>query len=291
MIEVVINGLVMGSVYSLTAVGLTLIFGTMKVINFAHGSFIMMGAYAGYWLFVLTGIDPYISLVVIAPLFFLLGYFVNSILINPIFKRETGVREPIEVLVLTGGLWIFLDNSALMWFGPNFRTAQTFYTGKMFNIGNVLISMPKLYAFVIAMITSLSLYLFLKKTRMGRAIRATGQDRDMASLMSINVYQIYNITFGVGIAMTAIAGACLVPFYPIYPNVGFVFDIRAFVIVVLGGLGSVPGALLGGLIVGLIDSIGAQFITSTWTSDLVFIMFLVVLYIRPQGMFGFEKEW
>ena len=289
--ESIFNGLLMGGVYGFMALGLTLIFGIVKVINFAHGSFIMVGMFTGYWFWVLTHIDPYLSLLIIVPLLFLLGYQVQNVLIKPVLKSEAEVREPIGILVLTAGLWLFLDNLALLLFGPNFRTAETPYTGQMFKAGDVLISAPKLYAFLISLATTGILYILLKKTLLGKAIRATGQNRQVASLMGVDIYKIYNISFGLGVALTGVTGALLVPFYPVYPNVGFVFDIRAFMIVVLGGLGSIPGALLGGLIVGLIESVGAQFMATSWTAGLIFVIFLLVLYLRPEGMFGFKEEW
>ncbi|RLE14286.1 branched-chain amino acid ABC transporter permease [Candidatus Aerophobetes bacterium] len=290
-IQALINGVLMGGVYGLTALGLTLIFGVMKVINWAHGSFIMVGMFAGYWLWTLTGIDPYLGLIIIVPALFLLGYFVQDALIKPVFRSEVGVREPIGVLILTAGLWLFIDNFALLLFGPFYRTARTPYSGLTYDVGGLLISAPRLYAFIITIVAAYVLSTFLKKTRLGIAIRATGQDRDTASLMGIDVYRIYNIAFGIGIAITGLVGSLLVPFYYIHPQAGFVFDIRAFIIVVLGGLGSVPGALLGGLLIGLIESVGAQFIPATLTQGIIFAVFLGVLYLRPQGLFGFEKEW
>jgi len=289
--QAVISGLLMGAVYGLTALGLTLIFGIMKVINWAHGSFIMIGMFAGYWLWALTGIDPYLGLIIVVPFCFVLGYFVQDILIKPVFKSEVGVREPIGVLMLTAGLWIFLDNFALLLFGAFYRTARTSYTGLTYRIGEILVSAPRLYAFLITIGSAYILYVFLKKTKLGRAIRATGQDRDTASLMGIDIYHIYNISFGIAIAITGMVGALLVPFYYVHPSAGFVFDIRAFIIVVLGGLGSIPGAILGGLLIGLIESVGAQYMTATWTQGIIFGVFLAVLYIRPSGMFGFKQEW
>lgn len=291
LIESIINGILMGGLYGFMAVGLTLIFGIVKVINFAHGSFIMVGMFIGYWLCVLLGMDPYLSLLIIVPLLFVVGYFVQGVLIKPVLIAEAGEREPIGILVLTAGLWLFLDNLALVLFGPNFRTVTTRYTGVTFELGNVLISTPRLYAFLISLVTMAALFLFLKKTRIGKAIRATGQDRSIAGLMGVDIYRIYNIAFGLGIALTGVTGALLTPFYPVYPTVGFVFDIRAFMIVVLGGLGSIQGALLAGLIIGLIESVGAQFMETSWTAGLIFLIFLLVLYFKPEGMFGFKGEW
>jgi branched-chain amino acid transport system permease protein len=287
----IINGVLMGGVYGLTAMGLTLIFGVMKVINFAHGSFLMAAMFVTYYLFQLTGIDPYLGLVITLPLLFAFGYFTQQVLIRPVFKIERDVREPISVLMLTAGLWIFMDAFALALFGAFYKTIRTPYKGSVLHLGDVIISLPRLYAFVTTVILAILFYFFLKKTRLGKAIRATGQDRDAARLMGINIDRIYNVAFGIGIAIVGVAGAVLMPFYYVHPVVGVVFDIRAFIIVVLGGLGSIPGALLGGVIIGVVESLGAQFMTATWTEGIIYAIFICVLFLKPEGLFGFKAEW
>jgi branched-chain amino acid transport system permease protein len=281
----------MGSVYGLTAVGLTLIFGVMKVINFAHGSFLMASMFASYWFFALTGMDPYLGLILVVPFCFGFGYLSHAFLIQPIFKMEKGVREPMGVLLVTTGLMMVLDNLALLFFGADYKSAQTSYWGTSYQMGDIMVSGPRLFAFFGMLIGSGALFLYLKKTTMGRAIRATGQDRDAAGLMGINIYQIYNIAFALGIAITGLAGGLLVPFFYVHPSVGFFFTIRAFVVVILGGLGSIPGALLGGLLVGLIESVGAQFIQATWTAAFIYIIFILVLFFKPEGILGLKGEW
>jgi branched-chain amino acid transport system permease protein len=289
--QATINGILMGSVYGLIAVGLTLVFGVMKVINFAHGSFLMVGMFACYWLVTLTGVDPYLSLVAVIPFCFGFGYLVQDKLITPVFKMEKGVREPFGVLLLTSGLWLVLDNLALLLFGANYRTVKTPYSGLSYTLGTILINRPRLYAFIGMIIGAIVLYLFLKRTATGKAIRATGQDRDVAGLMGVNVYRVYNIAFGLGTAITGAMGCLLTPFFYVHPSVGFSFGIKAFVIVVLGGIGSIPGALMGGIIVGIIESVVAQFLTATWTAAIIYIIFLSVLFLKPEGIFGLKGEW
>jgi len=289
-LDALLNGILMGGIYGLTALGLTLIFGVMKVINFAHGTHLMMMMYLSYWIIKLTGIDPYLSLLIVIPIAYLMGYLTQYLLVNPILKKEEDVREPVGVLLLTAGLWIFFNNFFLMLFGANFRSADTVYSGTTFRMSNILICKPLFYAFIISVISTYILYRFLKQTRLGRAIRATGQDREAAKLMGIDVYKIYMIAFGIGIAAVGIAGTVLIPIFYVHPFAGDVFDIRAFVVVVLGGLGSVPGALLGGIIVGMIESLVGQYLTMTWAAAFIYIIFLAVLFIRPSGIFGFEKE-
>jgi len=291
LLSAVINGILMGSVYGVTAVGLTLIFGVMKVINFAHGSFLMVSMFASYFLFSLTGVNPYLGLIVVVPFCFAFGYFSQAFLIKPIFKMEKGVREPISVLLITTGFMMILDNLALLFFGADIKSVHTRYWGASYELGPVLVSVPRLYAFFGALIGSGAFFIFLRKTRVGRAIRATGQDRNAAGLMGINVYQIYNIAFALGIAMTGLAGGLLVPFFYIHPSVGFSFTMRAFIIVILGGLGSIPGAILGGILVALIESVGAQFIQVTWTATISYIIFIIVLFFKPEGILGFKGEW
>lgn len=292
-LEAIITGITMGSIYGLTALGLTLIFGVMKVINFAHGSFLMVAMFVTYWLLTLTGIDPYVGLFVVVPVLFFLGFITQRFLIQPVFKAEKDVREPISVILLTSGLWIFLDAMALLIFGAFYRTVNTPYSGKtfMFADGDLIINRARLYGLIITLITSLVLWLFLQRTRTGRAIRAVGQDREAAQLMGIDSDFIYDFAFGIGIALLGIAGVVLMPFYYVHPTVGVVFDIRAFIIVVLGGLGSIPGALIGGIIIGVVESVGAQFMTATWTEGLIYLIFLLVLFFKPSGMFGNVQDW
>jgi len=291
-LEDAINGILMGSIYGLTALGLTIIFGVLKVINFAHGSLLMVGMYVAYWTVTLTGIHPYLALVIVIPAMYLFGYYLQDIVIKPIFKAEKDVREPITVIIVTTGVWYILDNMTLLFFGPQYRSIDDNpLRGKMVEIGEIMISLPKLWGFATAIITAWAIYYFFQSTRMGRAIRATSLDRDAASLSGINQYKIYNIAFGIGTAVAGIAGVTLVPFYNTFPTVGVLFDIKGFIIVVLGGLGSIPGAIIGGMIIGLIESVGPQFMAATWTEAIVYGLFLVVLFVKPSGLFGVKYDW
>ena len=291
-LEDAINGVLMGSIYGLTALGLTLIFGVLKVINFAHGSLLMVGMYAAYWSIILTGMHPYVALIIVAPVMYLFGYYLQDIVIKPIFKAQKDVREPITVIIVTTGVWYILDNLTLLIFGPAYRNIlDNPLKGKMLEIGEMFISVPKLWGFVTAVITAFLIYWFLQKTRMGRAIRATSLDREAASLMGINQFKVYNVAFGIGTATAGIAAVTLVPFNNIFPSVGVLFDIKGFIIVVLGGLGSIGGAILGGIIIGLIESIAPQFMTATWTEAIVYGLFLVVLFVKPSGLFGVKYDW
>jgi branched-chain amino acid transport system permease protein len=292
LLEDTINGILMGSIYGLTALGLTVIFGVLKVINFAHGSLLMVSMYVAYWAVVLTGLHPYLTLVLVVPVMYVFGYYLQDIVIKPIFKAEKDVREPITVIIVTTGVWYILDNLTLLIFGPQYRSIQNNpLQGRMLEVGDMLISVPKLWGFAAAMLTAAAIYVFFQKTRMGRAIRATSLDRDAASLMGINQYKVYNVAFGIGTATAGIAAVTLVPFYNVFPTVGVLFDIKGFIIVVLGGLGSIGGAILGGIIVGLIESVGPEFMTATWTEAIVYGLFLLVLFVKPSGLFGVKYDW
>ena len=287
-----INGILMGSIYGLTALGLTIIFGVLKVINFAHGSLLMVGMYMAYWTVTLSGVHPYLSLIVVIPAMYFFGYYLQDIVIKPIFKVEKDVREPVTVIIVTTGVWYILDNITLLIFGPQYRAIENnSLQGKMVELGPMLISVPKLWGFVTAIVTAFSVYYFFQKTRMGRAIRATSLDRDAASLCGIDQYKIYNTAFGIGTAVAGIAAVTLIPFYNTFPTVGVLFDIKGFIIVVLGGLGSIGGAIVGGIIIGLIESVGPQFMTATWTEAIVYGLFLLVLFVKPSGLFGVKYDW
>jgi branched-chain amino acid transport system permease protein len=286
-----INGVMMGSMYGLTALGLTLIFGVMKVVNFAHGSLLMVGMFSAYWLIRLTGMHPLLALCIVPPVLFFFGYYMQNFIIKPVFKAEREVREPLTVIIVTTGVWYVLDNLALMLFGAEYRTVKTAISGTSFSMGEIIVSWPKLMGFLVTMASAGGLYLFLLKTRMGKAIRATSLDREAANLMGIDQYKVYNVAFGIGTALAGVAGCVLIPFYYVYPSVGVVFDIRAFIIVVLGGLGSIGGAVVGGLVVGLIESVFAQFMTSTWTEAIIYAIFLVILFVKPSGLFGHKQDW
>ncbi|MFP5213045.1 MAG: branched-chain amino acid ABC transporter permease [Acidobacteriota bacterium] len=291
-LEDAINGILMGSIYGLTALGLSIIFGVLKVINFAHGSLLMVGMYTAFWAVTLTGLHPYVALIIVVPVMYLFGYYMQDFIIKPIFKAEKDVREPITVIIVTTGVWYILDNLSLLIFGPQFRTLPANpLKGKMLEMAGMMISVPKLWGFAAAMVTAVAVYWFFQRTRIGRAIRSTSLDREAASLMGINQYKVYNIAFGIGTATAGIAGVALVPFNNVYPTVGVLFDIKCYIIVVLGGLGSIAGAMLGGIIVGLIESVGPQYMTATWTEAIVYGLFLLVLFAKPSGLFGLKYDW
>jgi branched-chain amino acid transport system permease protein len=280
-LQAVVSGLLLGGVYGLVASGLTLIFGVLRIINFAHGAVMMLAMYASYWLWVGAGLDPYASVLVTAPAFFALGIGVERLVIEP--NRDAAEHNQ---LLLTLGLALFLENLALVLWQGDFRTLRVPYANASFVIGGALVEVSRLVAAGGAVAIALALLVFLRRTDVGKAIRALSEEREGAMLVGIDVTRIRAVAFGIGCACAAVAGALITPFFYIAPDVGESFNIMAFVVVVLGGMGNFLGALLGGLIVGLAESLGAAFLPGSLKQFVVFVIFVLVLLFRPQGLFG-----
>jgi branched-chain amino acid transport system permease protein len=280
-LQALVSGFLIGGVYSLIAVGLTLIFGVLNIINFAHGSLLMLGMYLSYWLLTIYGIDPYLSILFTIPILFVIGLFIQKIVINPV------IRSPhLNQLLLTLGLLLFIENLALFLWGPDYRMVQVSYSAATYYVGSLMISIPRLIACLIAFILTGVLFIFLKKTDTGKAIRAASQDREGALVVGINFSRIYVIAFGIGAACAGAAGSIIVPFFYVSPHVGWVFVLSAFIIVVLGGMGSFIGALLGGIIIGMFETLAALYISSSLKQVVSLGIFILILLIKPSGLFG-----
>lgn len=275
----------MGGVYGLVAIGLTLIFGVMKIINFAHGSLMMLGMFTTYWLYVLAGLDPYLSLLLSIPCLFVVGLLIERFLIAQVLDAPAHNQ-----LLLTLGISLFIENFALFLWTPNFRTLEVTYLRKAAMVGSVMISLPKLVAFIFAIILTILLYCFLKGTDMGKAIRAASEEREGALTVGINLRRIYYVAFGIGAACVGAAGTLTAPFFYVNPHVGGIFVITAFVVVVLGGMGNFIGALVGGLIIGLAESVGAAFVPGQLKQFIIYFIFILVLLFKPEGLFGRTSE-
>jgi branched-chain amino acid transport system permease protein len=280
-VQLIINGLLLGGMYALISIGLTLIFGVLEIINFAHGEFLMLAMYASFWLFQLYGVDPYLSLTVILPLFFLIGLIVQRVTIQPILSAP-----PLNQIFMTVGLSMVLQNVALFVWKADYRTVKTTYSALTLKTAGLLISFPRLVAFFLAMGLIAALLTFLKKTYTGKAIRALAQERKAAMLMGINVYRTYQIAFGIGIACVGAAGAMLVPVYFVFPAVGALFVLIAFVVVILGGYNSLIGSLIGGLIIGVVEAFSGFFISPHLKEAIYFVIFILILLFKPIGLFG-----
>jgi branched-chain amino acid transport system permease protein len=285
LLQSVVSGILMGGVYSLIAIGLTLIFGVMKIINFAHGSLMMLGMFTTYWLFVLLGIDPYLSLLFSIPILFIIGIVIERFLIAKVLDAPEHNQ-----LLLTLGISLFIENFALFLWTPNFRTINVQYIKKAATVGTVMISFPKVIAFLFAIILTALLYYFLKSTDLGKAIRAASEEKEGALTVGINMRRIYYVAFGVGAACVGAAGTLTAPFFYVNPHVGGIFVITAFVVVVLGGMGNFIGAFVGGIIVGLAESVGAAFVPGQLKQLIIYFIFILVLLFKPQGLFGRRVE-
>lgn len=283
------HGILLGGAYGAIALGLSVIFGVTRIVNFAHGSLLMVSVFAYYGLYELWGIDPYMGIVIVAPIMFMVGYVILTVLIKPLIIRErASVVEPTSVMLITIGLWYALDNLFMMIFGSNYRTLDTKASQTNIVLGDAtfVTQLSRVIAFVASFVLAGLLWFITNKTELGKRIRAVSQNRDAAALCGVDVYKTYGIAFGLGAAAVSIAAACLSQFYFVQPQIGSTFGTKSFLIVVLGGLGSIPGALLGGFIFGLIESVGAQFITTTSASMLSFLLFIIVLVVRPKGLMG-----
>ncbi|MBI4627203.1 MAG: branched-chain amino acid ABC transporter permease [Candidatus Rokubacteria bacterium] len=281
LLQALFTGLLNGGIYSLVAVGLTLIFGVMRIINFAHGSLMMVGMYVSYWLFVLWGVDPYLSLIASASALFVVGLAIQAILISPVLEAPEH-----DQLLLTLGISLVVENLALFLWTADPRTLTVPYLAVAPMVGGIMVSSPRVIAFVVSLGLTALLYVFLKRSDLGKAIRAVAQDREGALTVGIDIRRIYSLAFGIGCACVGAAGSLVVPFYAVEPYVGGVFVITAFVVVVLGGMGNVTGALLAALIVGTAESVAAVFIPAAMKQIVMYTIFVVVLLVRPQGLFG-----
>lgn len=288
-LQALLSGIASGAVYGLIALGLSLQFGVMKIINFAHGSFLMMAMYVSYALATHAGLHPLVTAPLTAAVLFVVGFACQRWLIDGIYRKEIS-REPIGVLIFTTGLWIFMDYGFLALVGPDSRSVDSPWANEVLVMGDLIFTYPQLAGLLFAMLITACLVMFLRYTRTGRAIRATGQDREAAGVLGIDSARIYQLSFAIGLGILGVAGALLLPLYPVNPFVGDIFGMRAFVIVVLGGIGSVAGAFWGGIIVGVLESVGSQLIPVTYAEALIFLLFLGVMYFRPRGLFGVENE-
>lgn len=281
LLQSIVNGILMGGVYSLVAVGLTLIFGVMKIINFAHGSLMMLGMFATYWLYILLGVDPFLSIFFSIPTLFVVGLLIQRFLITQVMDAPE-----YNQLLLTLGISLFIENLALFLWTPNFRTLDIPYLRETTMVAGVMIALPKVIAFLFVIVLTAFLYYFLKSTDLGKAIRAAAEEKEGSLTVGINLRRIYYVAFGIGAACVGAAGSITATFFYVNPHVGGVFVIPAFVIVVLGGMGNFIGALVGGLLIGLAESVAAAFLPGQVKQFVIYFIFILVLLFKPEGLFG-----
>ena len=277
----VLNGLTTGGLYALVALGLTLIYGVLHIINFAHGALLMLGLYAVYFLNAQFGIDPYVSLLIVPPAMFALGYGLQ----RGIIGRASHGRDE-NILLVTLGLSIIIENLSLFFFRSDTRTVDTPYSFDVVEIFGAFLPYPKVVAFIGALVTAALLWLLMSRTDLGRAIRALAKERKGAQLVGINADHVFAMSFGLGVACLGVAACLLLPSYYVNPQVGGGFVLIAFTIVVLGGMGSFVGALIGGLIIGVVEALGGLFLGESLGQIGIFLIFILVLIFRPTGLFG-----
>jgi branched-chain amino acid transport system permease protein len=276
-----INGVLLGGMYTLVACGLTLIYGVLHIINFAHGSMLMLAMFGVFYLLTKLGIDPYLSIFIMVPTMYLLGYALYRGLIG---RLAQGRDE--NILLITLGLSILIENLALMFFKGDSRTISVSYSDRMVEIGPTLVPLPKLISFVVALVLCAALGLLIQRTDIGRSIRAVAKERIGARLVGIDVDRIFAISFGIGLATLGAAACLLMPIFYVSPTIGHVFVLVAFTVVVLGGMGSFMGAAVGGLIVGLTESFGGLYLGESLGQIGISLIFILILLLRPSGLFG-----
>jgi len=277
----VLNGLLAGGIYVLVAVGLTLIYGVLHIINFAHGSLLMLAMYAVFWLWRLVGVDPYVALPAVTAGAFVFGFVLYRLVIG----RFSHGRDE-NILLITLGLSIVIDNVALLFFGGDTQTIDVPYAGSFVELGAAFLPLPKIISFGASLLICAILGLYMARSDTGKAIRAVAKERQGARLVGIDVENIFAISYGIGIACLGAAACLLMPSYYVTPTSGPAFVLVAFTIVVLGGMGSFAGALVGGLLIGVVESVGSLWLGESLGQIGIFLIFIAVLLFRPQGLFG-----
>jgi branched-chain amino acid transport system permease protein len=276
--QLVVATVLLGGIYALISVGLTLIFGIMRVVNFAHGEFLMLGMYLAFWAFVLFTADPYFVVLVAIPLFFVVGLVVYALVMRGVIHASHNVQ-----IFTTVGLSTVLQNVALVAWSGDFRFVRPWHLSTVLRAGSTTFNLTQVVASVIAVTLTLALVAFMKWTHAGRVMRATAQDRDAATLMGIDTDRVYRLTFAIGIAAVGTAGVLVAP---LYSTAGLQFVLLSYVVVVLGGLGDMLGAMLGSLIVAGVEVAGSYLFGAAWKEIFYFILFILVLVFRPAGLFG-----
>ena len=279
--QLIASTILLGGVYALIAVGLTLIFGVMRVVNFAHGEFLMLAMYLAFWAFSLLHFDPYLTLVLSLPLLLAAGFLSYRVVMRPVITASHNVQ-----IFTTVGLSIALQNVALVLWAADARFVRTDYYAIVLRFAGAAFNYAQVIAFAIAVLFTAALFAFMRWSYAGKVMRATAQDRQAAALMGIDTDRVYALTWAVGIACVGVAGVLLAPIYPVYPTAGLQFVLIAYVAVVLGGLGDMAGALIASLVVAAVEVVGSYVVGTAWKEVLYLLLFIGILIVRPAGLFG-----
>ena len=280
LIQILINGILFGAMYGIAAIGLSLIFGTMQIIFIAQGAMIVLAAYGTFWLFHFFSMDPYLSIIVIFPVSVIFGLGLYQVL----FRRVARAGK-FPSLLIAFGLMVLLENLMSVLFTPNPRSVRASYTAYGISALGLKISFTRLMAFIMAILATTGVSLFLKKTLIGKAVRAASENLESATLVGITPHRVNSVTFGIGIGLAGLAGIATATTYSFDPYFGFVFSLKAMIALALGGMGSVVGALMGGVLLGVLESYGAFFLTGGWADVISYAAFMLVLMFRPEGLF------
>ena len=281
MAQLLVSGVMLGGIYAVMSIGLTLIFGVLRIVNFAHGEFLMLAMYVAWAVVSLTGVNSYVAMIIVIPVLFGFGLLIYLLIVRP------AVDKPHLIVVFaTMGLSIAMQNLALVLMSADLRDVPPLFGGTPINLGSLYLKFELVLGFVISLVVTLALMLFIKRSYLGKAIRATVQDRDAAMLMGINVPRLFLITFAGGSALVGLAGCIMLPLYSTFPSVGLNFVLIAYVVVVLGGMGSMEGAFLGGICIGLVQSLSGYYIAPAYGQLFYFLVFLLVMIFRPNGLLG-----
>ncbi|WP_398466021.1 branched-chain amino acid ABC transporter permease [Tardiphaga sp.] len=283
-IQAILDGLLVGGVYAVISIGLTLVYGVMGIVNFAQAEFLMIGMFVSWFAWAYLGLDPVLAAPLSFVVAFVLGWLVQGQLISRVLKAPS-----VAQIFLTVGLLIVLENGALLAFGSQFRSVTTSYQTLSLSLGSLFISVPYLIAFSMSLACGLALWWFMRTSWFGRAMRATAQNPMAAQLMGIDTALMYKMAFALGVGLTAFGGAVILPYVTVFPQVGGQFVVLMFTVVVLGGLGSVAGAVVGGLAVGVIQALSALFFPIQLQNLVLFLVFILVLAVRPQGLVGASR--
>lgn len=283
-----VYGILVGALYGLAAVGLSLVFGVTKFLNVAHGEFLMLGGYASFWLFALWKVDPFISLPAAIVFLIVVGVIFYKLLFGRMVKLAEGIK--IQNTLLVGfGISLILQNLALRFWTADTRSVTTFYTGAVFSFAGVRFPHVRVASLIIALVLIVALQLFLRRTYTGKALRATVENWEAATLMGIDIQRVYLLSFVIGAALAGIAGALVAVGYSIDPVMGMSWTLKSLVVMVLGGLGSLTGTFVGGILLGLTESATGFFLSLTYREVVGLVIFILVLVFRPQGLFGTKE--
>ena len=284
-IQALVDGLLIGGVYAAIGLGLSLAYGVMGVVNWAHGEVLMVSMFISLYMTKYAGVNPYLTAIVNVVVMGACGFFLQKFVFNKMINRSDKAWR--DIMLFTCGMSIFLQALFNMIFGAPAQSVNTRYSG-MFHVGSIMVSIPKTISFIIAAAVCVGLYLLIMHTEMGRSLRATSQDRSTAQLMGINANFVYCLCFAISLAVVGIAAALLTPFYSVTPYVGAAFCFKSFIIVALGGKGNIPGAMVAGIIIGIIEKVGAVLWGASIAQVIIFIMFIVILLVLPNGIMGIK---